>query len=269
MSTETTATASHTDPILDVRDLRKTFTMHAVGGRIVESLSGVDVTVRPGEHVALAGSSGAGKSSLLRCVYRSYRPDSGEVILDTAAGTDAPANPVDLLQLPDRQMARLRGREIGYVSQFLQARPRTGPLAHVLEAALRRGIEREEAEERSRIALSKLGIDEQLFDIDCAVLSGGERQRVNLAAGVVSPPRLLLLDEPISALDPANRDRALELIDDLAHRDVAVLAVYHSMSVIRRLADRVVVMEHGRVLDSGTPAEVLAAEHTALQEAFA
>ncbi|WP_029088049.1 ATP-binding cassette domain-containing protein [Brevibacterium album] len=258
-----------TGPILAVRELSKTFTMHSVGGRRVVSLERVGLDVAPGEHVALAGSSGAGKSSLLRCICRTYLPDSGTVVLDTAAGTGLPPAPVELTALGDRAMARLRGREIGYVSQFLQARPRTGPRAHVREAALRRGMPAVEADERAVAALRGLGIAEELFDIDCAVLSGGERQRINLAAGIVSPPRLLLLDEPVSALDPANRERALALIEELTARDVAVLAVYHSMSIIRRLADRVVVMEHGRVVDDASAESVLSADHSALKEAYA
>ncbi|MFC7403520.1 ATP-binding cassette domain-containing protein [Georgenia alba] len=245
-------------PILSVRDLRKTFTMHAVSGRTVTSLDGVSLDVGTGEHVAVAGASGAGKSSLLRCVYRNYLPDAGTV---TLALED---RAVELTALPDRQMARLRGRELGYVSQFLAAPPRTGPLQHVAAAARRRGLAPPEAREAAVAALRRLGIDEPLWEIDCSVLSGGERQRVNLAAGVVSPPRLLLLDEPVSALDPANRERALELIEDLA--GVSVLAVYHDMQIIRRLAGRAVVMDAGRVVAEGTPETILAQHHAALEE---
>ena len=82
----------------------------------------------------------------------------------------------------------------------------------------------------------------------------------------MSPPRLLLLDEPVSALDPANRERALTLIDDLARQRVAVLAVYHDMAIIRRLAGRVLVMEDGRITDDGTPDEVLGHHHASLEE---
>lgn len=249
-----------TDEILTVADLRKAFTMHAVGGRVVDSLRGVSLTVGAGEHVAVAGSSGAGKSSLLRCIYRRYRPDSGSVILRT---TD---DSIELSSLPDRTMARLRGRDIGYVSQFLDAPPRTGPLQHVIDAALRRGHSRAESRELAGTALRRLDIDELLWQIDCSVLSGGERQRVNLAAGIVSPPRLLLLDEPVSALDPANRERALALISDLTSENVAVLAVYHDMNVIRRLASRLVVMDAGRIRAVGSPADLLTAGHTALEE---
>ncbi|WP_425307746.1 ATP-binding cassette domain-containing protein [Ammonicoccus fulvus] len=253
--------------ILTVTDLVKTFTLHAVGGRTVTSLDGVSLHVAPGEHVAVAGASGAGKSSLLRCVYRNYEPDSGSVRLRVPAngdGSDEDERELELTALPDRTMARLRGREFGYVSQFLQAPPRVGPFDLVLRAAKRRGLTGEDARAAAAHALTRLGLDEVLWDVDCAVLSGGERQRVNLAAGTVSPPRLLLLDEPVSALDPANREKALLLIEDLRRLEVAVLAVYHDMKIIRRLANRVVVIQNGRVVADDTPATVLAQHRTEL-----
>ena len=239
-------------PVLSVRGLRKTFVLHTIDGRTVESLRGVDLDVRAGEHIALAGPSGAGKSSLLRCVYRTYLPEAGQVWLHTG---DAP---VELTGLADRAMARLRGREIGYVSQFLSAPPRSGPWQVVAAAARRRGLDRTEADAAAVSSLRRLNLDEALWDVDCGVLSGGERQRVNLAAGTVCPPRLLLLDEPVSALDPANREAALELIDSLTAQGVAVLAVFHDPDAMHRLASRVVLMTRGVVDRSGSPAEILA-----------
>jgi alpha-D-ribose 1-methylphosphonate 5-triphosphate synthase subunit PhnL len=240
-------------PVLRIRGLTKTFTLHTVDGRTVTSLRGVDLDVAAGEHVALAGASGAGKSSLLRCVHRSYLPDTGTVTLH------GPSGPVELTALPDRALARLRGRELGYVSQFLAAPPRTGPLEVVAAAARRRGLSRADAREAAAAALRALALDEALWDVDCGVLSGGERQRVNLAAGTVRPPRLLLLDEPVSALDPANRERALARIAALAAEGVAVLAVFHDADAMRRLATRVVQLSEGRIVREGVPAEVLGA----------
>ncbi|WP_406630695.1 ATP-binding cassette domain-containing protein [Amycolatopsis sp. WGS_07] len=240
-------------PVLSVRDLRKSFTLHTIDGRTVHSLHGVDLDVHAGEHVALAGPSGAGKSSLLRCVNRTYLPDSGSVRLRTGA------DDVELTDLADRAMARLRGREFGYVSQFLAAPPRSGPMAVVSATARRRGLDRAEARDAAAEALQRLNLDEALWDVDCSVLSGGERQRVNLAAGTVRPPRLLLLDEPVSALDPENREAALELVAGLTAQGVAVLAVFHDLDAMHRLASRVVLMRDGQIAAEGAPAEILAA----------
>jgi alpha-D-ribose 1-methylphosphonate 5-triphosphate synthase subunit PhnL len=212
----------------------------------------VTLTVAAGEHVAIAGPNGAGKSSLLRCGHRTYRPDSGSVALHLHSG------PVSLTALPGRAMARLRGREICYVSQFLETPPRAGALEVVADAARRRGLAFAEAAEAAAISLRRLGLDEALWDVDCGVLSGGERQRINLAAGTVRPPRLLLLlDEPVSALDPANRELALSLVSTLSAQGVAVPAVFHDLDAIKRLATRVVRMEGGQVVASGTPGEIL------------
>jgi len=253
-------------PVLTVRDLSKSFTLHAIG-RSVESLRSVSFTLYAGEHLALAGASGAGKSSLLRCITRNYLPDAGQVVfhdIDETGRAD-----IDLTALDDRSLARLRGRRIGYVSQFLKAPPRQGPLRLVTNAAVRRGLALDEAREAAARSLLRLGIDERLWDVDCSVLSGGERQRVNLAAGTVSPPRLLLLDEPVSALDPANRALALEVIEDLHRQDVTVLAIYHDMNIIRRVANRVLLMQDGVIAADGRPDEVLRAGHAVLEEAVA
>ncbi len=240
------------EPVLVVDGLRKHFVLHSVGGRIVEALRGVDLQVHAGEHVALAGSSGAGKSTLLRAVYRTYLPSSGSVHLRLSSGER-----VELTGLSDPELAALRGREIGYVSQFLRAEPRRGALDIVTRAGMRRGMARAEARDAAANALRRLHLDEALWDVYASVLSGGEKQRVNLAAGTISPPRLLLLDEPVSALDPANREAALDLIADLTTRGVAVLAVFHDLEAMERLATRVVLLRDGVVIGTGEPSVVL------------
>ncbi len=247
-------------PVLTVRNLHKTFTLHTIDGRTVVSLDGIDLDVAAGEHVAIAGPNGAGKSSLLRCIHRTYLPDSGSIVLHRADG------PVQLTELPDRAMAALRGRDICYVSQFLEAPPRTGALEVVAEAARRRGLGPDVAREAAAASLRRLGLEEALWDVDCGVLSGGERQRINLAAGTVSPPRLMLLDEPVSALDPENRELALNLVASLTSEGAAVVAVFHDLGAIRRLATRVLWLDGGRITAEGTADEVLGAISDSAQE---
>jgi alpha-D-ribose 1-methylphosphonate 5-triphosphate synthase subunit PhnL len=241
-----------TNPLLQISDLRKRFVLHAVDGREVDGLRGVDLDVAERSHVALAGLSGAGKSSLLKCVHRTYVADGGSIVYRTADD-----DRVDLLTLGDAEMADLRAREIGYVSQFLRAEPRRGVLDVVTRAAVRQGMTTDAAQDRAAEVLRRVNIAETLWQTYPTLLSGGEKQRVNLAAGIVVAPRLLLLDEPVSALDPANREAVIGVIADLTARGATVLSVFHDLDAIGRLADQVVVLAAGQIVDRGPAAEVL------------
>jgi alpha-D-ribose 1-methylphosphonate 5-triphosphate synthase subunit PhnL len=239
-------------PVLSVRNLAKTFTLHNLGGKEIRGLRDVSLDVHEGEHVALAGTSGAGKSTLLKCVYRTYLPSGGAATLRSTSGQTH-----DLFSLSDAAMANLREREIGYVSQFLRAEPRRSTHDVVARAGIARGLDPTTAFEAAAIALREVNIDESVWKSYPSVLSGGEKQRVNLAAGTIQPPRMLLLDEPVSALDPKNREAVLERIATLTSMGVAVLAVFHDIDAIHRLADRVVLLREGLVTATGTPFEVL------------
>ena len=250
------STAIATKPILDVRDLTKSFVLHNIDGRTVTGLHNVSFTVEPGQHLALAGTSGAGKSTLLRAIYRTYAPSSGEVwfrLFDDSV--------VNLAQISDPEIVALRGRQIGYVSQFLRAQPRRSVLDLVIRAGVSRGMNVADARELGILSLRRLNIGEQLWDVHTSVLSGGEKQRVNIAAGLISPPRLLLLDEPVSALDPENRESAIQLISELSQQGVAVLAVFHDLDAIARLATQIVVMQKGRIINNGPVDQILPLLH--------
>ncbi len=250
------STAIATKPILDVRDLTKSFVLHNIDGRTVTGLHNVSFTVEPGQHLALAGTSGAGKSTLLRAIYRTYAPSSGEVWFRLSDDSV-----VNLAQISDPEIVALRGRQIGYVSQFLRAQPRRSVLDLVIRAGVSRGMNVVDARELGILSLRRLNIGEQLWDVHTSVLSGGEKQRVNIAAGLISPPRLLLLDEPVSALDPENRESAIQLISELTHQGVAVLAVFHDLDAIARLATQIVVMQKGRIINNGPVDQILPQLH--------
>jgi alpha-D-ribose 1-methylphosphonate 5-triphosphate synthase subunit PhnL len=250
------STAIATKPILDVRDLTKSFVLHNIDGRTVTGLHNVSFTVEPGQHLALAGTSGAGKSTLLRAIYRTYAPSSGDVWFRLSDDSV-----VNLAQISDPEIVALRGRQIGYVSQFLRAQPRRSVLDLVIRAGVSRGMNVADARELGILSLRRLNIGEQLWDVHTSVLSGGEKQRVNIAAGLISPPRLLLLDEPVSALDPENRESAIQLISELTQQGVAVLAVFHDLDAIARLATQIVVMQKGRIINNGPVDQILPLLH--------
>ncbi|MGW4123066.1 ATP-binding cassette domain-containing protein [Nocardia sp. NPDC004711] len=223
---------------LRISKLSKTFTLHHLGGHIVHGLDQVSLHVRPGEHVVLAGDSGAGKSTLLKCVYRSYLPTAGTIHLDDT----------ELTCLQDSELSEIRRRAIGYVSQFLRSEPRRTARDVVVRAALRRGLGAAEAAQTAEQALTRFGIGTRLWGVYPTLLSGGEKQRINLAAAIIRPPRLLLLDEPISALDPQNRRLVLAAIEALRQHDVTVISVLHDVEAMHAVADRIVTMRNGRIV---------------------
>lgn len=228
-------------PHLRVESLSKRFTLHMLGGRRMEAFSEVSFEVHPGEFLGVVGRSGSGKSSLLRCVYRRYLPTSGSILYASQGGE------VDLATAGDRVVLRLREKEIGYVSQFLRAIPRTPARDVVAEPLVRRGPGPEEAREEAAEIMGELGLPSGLQEAYPATMSGGEQQRVNLARALAVRPRLLLLDEPTSALDPETRALAVEAIKSLKHAGTTMIGIFHDAEILDALADRVLVLEDGRV----------------------
>lgn len=221
-------------PTLTVEDLTKSFTLHARGRR-VEAVRGLSFEARPGELVALVGPSGAGKSTVLKAIWRTCRPGGGRILLRRADGTV-----VDLARAPETEILRLRHRELGFVTQFLHALPRVSALELVARPLRRNGLEAAAARQRALAALAAVGLPARLIDLPPATFSGGERQRLGLARALAAEPRLLLLDEPTASLDPAARERVLELVERIRRAGTAIVAVFHDPEAIRRLADRIV-----------------------------
>jgi len=239
------------ETLLEVRGLHKQFVIHAVG-RVVPALRGVDLSVGPGEHVALVGRSGAGKSTLLKCVWRSCLPSAGEIRLRRRD-----ASVTDLASADDRAIIEVRRDDLAYVSQFLRPDGRRTVLEAVGRAGVRHGLAPAAATEAAAAALRRVGLAEELWGTQPVVLSGGEQQRVNLAAGTLCAPRLLLLDEPVAALDSGYRETVFRLIRELSRAGVSVLSVFHDTEAVRALADRVVVLRDGQVVAQGPPGQVL------------
>jgi alpha-D-ribose 1-methylphosphonate 5-triphosphate synthase subunit PhnL len=227
--------------VLSVHGLSKTFEMYVLGDTQVVGLDDVSFDVREGEFLAIVGESGSGKSSLLKCLYRTYDPSSGEVVYH------GPDGDVDLASCSDRAVIALRGDAIGYTSQFLDEIPRVPAVDVVARPLVEQGADRADARSTARDLLSALSVPEALWQAYPATFSGGERQRVNLAQALAPKPDLLLLDEPTSALDPETRRAAIDLLSSYLGSETTVIGVFHDTDVVEAVADRVLVLDGGRL----------------------
>jgi alpha-D-ribose 1-methylphosphonate 5-triphosphate synthase subunit PhnL len=241
-------------PILSVRDVQKTFTMHLQGGTQLQVLRNVSFEVSAGECVVLGGASGAGKSSILKMAYGNYAADTGSIVL----ATGGQSGPVDLASADPRRVLAARRDAMGYVSQFLRCVPRVPAISVVAEPLVERGVDAAEAQARAAELLTRLGIPERLWSLPPATFSGGEQQRVNIARGFIADLPMLLLDEPTASLDSRNRDVVVELIADKRAAGVAMLGIFHDVEVRERVADRIIDVEAFAPVDPGAPVAGLA-----------
>ena len=222
-------------PILAVEGLAKRYEMHHLG-QSVPAFGPVSFTLRPGEMLRLAGPNGAGKSTLLRALHRSCRPTAGRIWYA------APEGPFDLACAADVDVALLRRREIGFVTQFLAARPRV-PAEEVVAEPLRlAGRAETEALDAAREALEAFGVAPALWRAYPRTFSGGEQQKVNLARALILPRRLLLLDEPTASLDAGARAALAERLGSLKAQGVAMVGVFHHPGDVAHLIDREIVL---------------------------
>ncbi|WP_275096171.1 phosphonate C-P lyase system protein PhnL [Sedimenticola hydrogenitrophicus] len=221
-------------PVLKVEALSKQFQLYEQG-KLIPSCADVHLEVQAGALTALIGPTGAGKSSVLKCIHRTYLPTSGRMLY-----RDRDNHVTDLALASEHRILELRHSDIGFVTQFLHCLPRKAALDVVAEPLLARGEGAGGARERAAELLALLNVPERLWGVPPATFSGGEKQRVNLARGLIARPRLLLLDEPTASLDPATTGRVVDLIERIKAEGVAMLAIFHQPELVNRLADRVV-----------------------------
>jgi len=219
-------------------------------------LKGVDLAVAERELVFVIGPSGSGKSTLLRCLNRLEQPSAGSVVVDG----------VDILD-PRTDINRARQR-IGMVFQSFNLYPHMTALGNVA-LALRKvaGKSRAEADELGRAALARVGLADRAGHKP-GELSGGQQQRVAIARAIALEPRVMLFDEPTSALDPELVGSVLGVMRNLRESGMAMVVVSHEMGFARNAADRVVFMDHGVIVEEGTPAAIFESPRQERTRAF-
>jgi alpha-D-ribose 1-methylphosphonate 5-triphosphate synthase subunit PhnL len=218
--------------MLTVENLEKRFVSHVLDGKQIVGFSPISFTVANGTAMGLSGPSGYGKSSVLKCIYRTYLASSGRITYESET-----FGRIHLTELPENQILALRRREMGYVTQFLSVLPRVPVLDVVAEPLVHAGVDRSEARRAAGALLQRLRIDARLHDAYPATFSGGEKQRVNLARAVIRPPRLLLLDEPTASLDAEAMRVVLELLVEMKQKGTTMIAIFHDRSIMDRLMD--------------------------------
>ncbi|MGL4241394.1 MAG: amino acid ABC transporter ATP-binding protein [Beijerinckiaceae bacterium] len=223
------------DPIIRMRGVNKWF------GRF-HVLKDIDLDVSKGERVVVCGPSGSGKSTLIRCINRLEEHDEGEIAVDGITLDENVAN-----------IAAIRA-EVGMAFQQFNLFPHLTVLENCTLAQIRaRKTPKEEARRRAMQYLERVRIPEQAGKYP-AQLSGGQQQRVAIARSLCMEPKVMLFDEPTSALDPEMIKEVLDVMADLAESGMTMICVTHEMGFARKVADRMVFMDHGKIVETAPPA---------------
>lgn len=228
-------------PILVARGLIKTY---RTGGRVVRALDGVDLELAPGETLAVVGASGSGKSTLARAILRLLELDAGTIRLD------------------GREFWRLSGAALRAERRRIQMvfqdpasalNPRASVLGVIADPLRVHSLVEADGQARAVASLlDKVGLPASIAERSIRDISGGQRQRVAIARALATKPAILVLDEPVSALDVSVRGQILNLLLDIQEAErLAYIFISHDMGVVRAVADRVAVMSHGRIVETG------------------
>jgi oligopeptide/dipeptide ABC transporter ATP-binding protein len=241
-------------PLLEVRDLVKRFPIRrGLFGRVsgaIRAVDGVSLSIAPGETLALVGESGSGKTTTGRCILRLLDPTSGTIRFDG----------VDLLALPPREMRRMR-RNIQVIFQdpygSLNPRMRVGTIVREPLDIHRIGAGRDDRRAMVARLLERVGLEPAMMERFPHEFSGGQRQRIGVARALALRPRLIVADEPVSALDVSVQAQVINLLIDLQSEfGIAYLFIAHDLAVVERIADRVAVMYLGKIVESAPTGEI-------------
>lgn len=227
-----------TDKMIEAKNITKTF------GGTVKALNNVSMDIYRGEKIAVIGPSGSGKSTFLRCLNLLEEPDNGEIIVDGVSITDKKCD-----------INKVR-QKMGMVFQQFNLFPHMTVLKNITVAPMKlKKASKENAEKKAKELLERVGLSEKANAYP-SQLSGGQKQRIAIARALAMEPEIMLFDEPTSALDPEMVGEVLEVMTDLAKAGMTMLVVTHEMGFAREVSDRVVFMDGGSILESGTPDEI-------------
>ncbi len=235
------------DPIITISSVYKLY------GQIV-ALNNVSLEVYPGEKVVIIGPSGSGKSTLLRSINRLESVDRGSIIVDGKNVLDK-TNDINTIR-----------QELGMVFQSFNLFPHMTVLENLILAPVKlRGVSKEEAAAQAMRLLKKVNIEDKAA-VYPSMLSGGQQQRVAIARALAMNPKIMLFDEPTSALDPETTGEVLDVMVTLAREGMTMVVVTHEMGFAREVADRIIFMDHGEILEQGNPEHFFTnPEHPRLQ----
>lgn len=224
-------------PIIELVDLHKAFDELSV-------LKGISLVVKQGEVVVLIGASGSGKSTLLRCLNHLEEPSAGKVVID-GIPLDSKVDNINKIR-----------QEVGMVFQQFNLFPHMTVLANIIEAPIHvLKMPRAKAMEIAEQLLEKVGLADKR-NVYPATLSGGQQQRVAIARSLAMQPKIMLFDEPTSALDPELIGEVLAVMKQLAKEGMTMVVVTHEMSFAREVADRVIFMDKGIIIEEGSPEDI-------------
>ena len=223
--------------MIDVKNLTKSF-------GDLEVLKGVSQHISKGERVVLIGPSGSGKSTFLRCLNLLETPTGGEIIFEGQSITDEKCD-----------INKIR-QKMGMVFQHFNLFPNMTILKNITLAPVRTGLmNKEQAEKEARELLKRVGLEDKA-DSYPAQLSGGQKQRIAIVRALCMKPEVMLFDEPTSALDPEMVGEVLDVMKELAKSGMTMVCVTHEMGFAREVADRVLFMDEGKIVEEGTPQEI-------------
>lgn len=228
--------------ILNLQNIYKDYQQEKL---VVPVLKDVSLTVEEGEYVAIMGPSGSGKTTLMNIIGCLDRPTSGTYEL---AGEN-------VLKLKDRELSDLRLKSIGFVFQSFQLMPRESAVENVALPLSYAGVRKKERRSRATKALERVGLGDRV-NFRPTQLSGGQKQRVAIARALAMDPDVMLFDEPTSALDPEITGEVLNVMKQLAEKHTTMIVVTHEMGFAKEVADRVVFMSDGKIVEQGNPTEL-------------